>query len=270
MPRKKLLPTPQSSDHITKKTSKSWKEKGATNFTLSNPELLEQNEVKPSQSQQLPLLRADSLASLYLKPGSEEARKMTAGSGHRCLESYQRLGPLGSLQRMLLDSSRWGSTIVYLTWKVRAMKQSRLLFQLAVSMPRTGELESSLWATLSMMDTRMDIRKPEERTPEANKGGCANLREQVMWPTPRAVESDRNSVVSQANYYQKTGHHRNLKAAVGTVPTPTSRDWRSGKASEETMNRNARPLSEVIGGQLNPNWVEWLMGFPPGWTDLNV
>jgi hypothetical protein len=21
------------------------------------------------------------------------------------------------------------------------------------------------------------------------------------------------------------------------------------------------------GGQLNPTWVEWLMGFPLGWTD---
>jgi hypothetical protein len=24
------------------------------------------------------------------------------------------------------------------------------------------------------------------------------------------------------------------------------------------------------GGQLNPTWVEWLMGFPPGWTDLDA
>lgn len=23
------------------------------------------------------------------------------------------------------------------------------------------------------------------------------------------------------------------------------------------------------GGQLNPDWVEWLMGWPIGWTDLN-
>ena len=23
-------------------------------------------------------------------------------------------------------------------------------------------------------------------------------------------------------------------------------------------------------GYLNPAWVEWLMGFPIGWTDLNV
>jgi DNA (cytosine-5)-methyltransferase 1 len=22
------------------------------------------------------------------------------------------------------------------------------------------------------------------------------------------------------------------------------------------------------GGKLNPTWVEWLMGFPTGWTDL--
>lgn len=37
-----MLPTPQTSDHITKKTSKSWKEKGAVNFCLSNPEILNQ------------------------------------------------------------------------------------------------------------------------------------------------------------------------------------------------------------------------------------
>lgn len=28
--------------------------------------------------------------------------------------------------------------------------------------------------------------------------------------------------------------------------------------------------SAKAGGQLNPTWVEWLMGFPLGWTDLNA
>jgi hypothetical protein len=23
---------------------------------------------------------------------------------------------------------------------------------------------------------------------------------------------------------------------------------------------------QMVGGQLNPTWVEWLMGFPAGWT----
>jgi hypothetical protein len=54
-------------------------------------------------------------------------------------------------------------------------------------------------------------------------------------------------------------------------PTPTSRDWKSGSASAETLERNARPLSEVMRtqqpGPLNPAWVEALMGFPQGWTE---
>jgi hypothetical protein len=34
------------------------------------------------------------------------------------------------------------------------------------------------------------------------------------------------------------------------------------------MERNSRPLSEQIDGSLNPTWVEWLMGWPVGWTAL--
>ena len=64
---------------------------------------------------------------------------------------------------------------------------------------------------------------------------------------------------------------RDVRKAQGKVPpwpTPTSRDWRSGKASQATHDKNSRPLSERIGGSLNPTWVEWLMGWPLGWTDL--
>ena len=66
---------------------------------------------------------------------------------------------------------------------------------------------------------------------------------------------------------------RDVRKAQGKVPemkcaTPTARDWKSGKASDATMERNSRPLSEQIGGSLNPTWVEWLMGWPLGWTDL--
>lgn len=33
---------------------------------------------------------------------------------------------------------------------------------------------------------------------------------------------------------------------------------------------NHRSLRTDVAGQLNPTWVEWLMGFPPGWTELNA
>jgi hypothetical protein len=70
---------------------------------------------------------------------------------------------------------------------------------------------------------------------------------------------------------RKTRNGGNLIEAVSMRekwPTPTARDWKSGKASQATHDRNARPLSEKVGGNLNPPWVEWLIGWPIGWTDL--
>ena len=33
--------------------------------------------------------------------------------------------------------------------------------------------------------------------------------------------------------------------------------------------RNSKPLNAAAGGALSPNWVEWLMGQPIGWTSLD-
>jgi hypothetical protein len=52
-------------------------------------------------------------------------------------------------------------------------------------------------------------------------------------------------------------------------PTPVASDWKSrSRAQQQT---NSRPLREAFSEAtepLNPEWVEALMGFPPGWTDL--
>jgi len=74
----------------------------------------------------------------------------------------------------------------------------------------------------------------------------------------------------------------------GMWPTPTSCDWKDGSAqacanvpvngllgrmvhTPRTTPRTARELDGMsplgLGG-LNPTWVEWLMGFPLGWTAL--
>ncbi len=54
---------------------------------------------------------------------------------------------------------------------------------------------------------------------------------------------------------------------TGLWPTPTQRDWKSGTGAQPREG-HAPPLSSKVGGQLNPTWVEWLMGWPLGWTDL--
>jgi DNA (cytosine-5)-methyltransferase 1 len=62
-------------------------------------------------------------------------------------------------------------------------------------------------------------------------------------------------------------------------PTPTTRDYKdSGKAVINSHRDSILPVRVAKkdkeqwvkgGGSLNPTWVEWLMGYPKGWTDLN-
>ena len=94
-------------------------------------------------------------------------------------------------------------------------------------------------------------------------GHRGNLEEIVaeLLPTPRSTDGTKGS----PNQAGSKGDLM-LPSAVQKLATPTSRDWRSGKVSEATHAKNSRPLSEQTGGQLNPQFVEGMMGFPPGWT----
>jgi hypothetical protein len=87
-----------------------------------------------------------------------------------------------------------------------------------------------------------------------------------LWPTPTSSLGTKGGRITP----QKSREGGTLIEAVSAraFATPTSSPWKSGKASQATHERNSRPLSEQIGGSLNPTWVEWLMGFPLEWTAL--
>jgi DNA (cytosine-5)-methyltransferase 1 len=69
-----------------------------------------------------------------------------------------------------------------------------------------------------------------------------------------------------------------LVEAVAMWPTPRSNPAMASLITSEIANDPRRfPNLETVvgqrmkagdGGRLNPMWVEWLMGFPLGWTDL--
>ena len=100
-------------------------------------------------------------------PGSEEAVKMTAISGLKCLESSQSSGPLGLLEKMLLGSCEWRSTACYLTWQVKTTPAGRSYFRLAPSVPRTVEKESRLLPT----PTASDYKRPMSEAAWKNQDG---------------------------------------------------------------------------------------------------
>lgn len=97
------------------------------------------------------------------------------------------------------------------------------------------------------------------------------------WPTPRA--SDTKNLRNLGPTIQKRQEQGRLSVAeaVKLWPTPTARDFRTGDKPESKRARmkqsgewHSPNLNDVAspGGQLNPTWVEWLMGFPLGWTAL--
>ena len=59
-------------------------------------------------------------------------------------------------------------------------------------------------------------------------------------------------------------------AATGMWPTPTANEDAAGtpNGKMQKMLGNHPDVRNSGTGTLNPTWVEWLMGFPLGWTDL--
>jgi hypothetical protein len=91
-------------------------------------------------------------------------------------------------------------------------------------------------------------------------------RERPMFPTPRAKESGS----WQRDRSKGKGRKKlTLTGAAKMYPTPTASDAVGGAAYSRPPSRQGSPtLKESTPGALNPQWVEWLMGFPLGWTDL--
>ena len=55
-------------------------------------------------------------------------------------------------------------------------------------------------------------------------------------------------------------------ASMSKGSSPASLTRKSGRSREN--DRLDHKVMATDGGQLNPTWVEWLMGWPLGWTDL--
>jgi len=52
-----------------------------------------------------------------------------------------------------------------------------------------------------------------------------------------------------------------------SLPTPQARDYK-GISGRSKKRKKPMCLPGALGGVPNPEFVEWLMGFPKGWTDL--
>ena len=196
---------------------------------------------------------------------------MTVISGRKCLESYQNSGPLGLLVRMLLGSSIWRSTRCTLTWKTKDTPSRRLLFRLVPSTPRTGGTDAPLWPTVTTDSV-------SQRTKQYKQGGLPLTMAVKMWPTPKTTDYKGSGPAGSKSAYHDLKKH-NLKGVVMFYPTPTTGAGLCGgtgnfqqlkklKDSGQITEEERRSMQAGNGGQMNPDWVEWLMGYPIGWSEV--
>jgi hypothetical protein len=149
---------------------------------------------------------------------------------------------LGEEQESLEILPKWGMTVDGLLWELQTLE------------PTTSETECGLWASPNARDWK------DSGASQGNRKS-PNLGTQVHWPTPtmQGLNGGSNS--------------RNAAKARGNWPTPRTKGMCGGSGSWDLLNKNttveeARLMGAGNGGKLNPTWVEWLMGWPLGWTDL--
>lgn len=97
-------------------------------------------------------------------------------------------------------------------------------------------------------------------------GLIQQVRLREMWPTPSASHCETRPPAT-FNPKSQSGRSLGAMARHNMWPTRTAQDSKNNGAPSQ-MDRNTKPLNAEVGGKLNPPWVEWLMGWPIGWTGL--
>lgn len=208
---------------------------------------------------QLPLSQAAFPVSPSPPPENGRALRMNATCGRKCAALLPSCGPVGCLGKMLLASSIWGSTKRSLTWQKRDTLFSHSYFRLAAS--AHGMSASEL------------------------------LSSRLMFPTPLA--SDNNTArdaasldvfLSDNGIFRKRNRNGaiwslSLSAAVFYLTPVASDGFRSTlkPSAFDPAKKDGNLSAQIIAQErlvsetaaLNPDWVEWLMGFPKGWTDVS-
>jgi len=233
---------------------------------------------------------AGSRARIYpTQARAQASRKEPAPVyGQRCSESFAMYDPATSLWRTSQLSLVEGLDEFLETWPRAGTTRTGIAYQHEALVPLTGGTGCSLWPTPNAMPGTNDLNwEATDGRMKPNKLGWA-VR---AWPTPTSRDHKDGSAESCANVP--------VNALLGRAvhyPTPepggslTQRTWRSpqardvknARAPEKWQSGERQPgLNDQVAdktapdtatrnGQLNPTWVEWLMGFPLGWTDLDV
>ena len=235
--------------------------------------------------EQLTLFQGDSPASPFPWLESKKVKGMTATCGLKCSELSESLRRVGCSVRTYLESCELPPGTWSRTWSARALTSRCLILKLRLSARSTGERESRLLPTVTA--TVGEKGGPNQR----DSCGRPGLQMAAMlWQTPNVpnggwvnpADMSPTGVMPDGKKRQVGLEHQVKMVSSGLWPTPRAADYKgcgpAGSSSAEHHLKRGQlsgavlypKSSDAVNGQLNPTWVEWLMGFSIGWTDLSA
>ena len=266
---------------------------------------MSQRQISENGEEKSMSLQEVFLVNHSLSQAKEKERMITVTSGLICSGPYMRSGPIGSLVRTLLASSRWYSPARRLKWEVsplyservslylkdgsnmllkpfavilnvKDIPSSRCLYRLVPSVRPTGGTVYGLLPTVQTQGLKV-----------CNKQGKTVFMPLDLLPTPVASDGQGGAAkvtgkkIRRASGQVYSAKLRDLSVS-NLLPTP-----RANKVNGINLNnpqiaqRNKGNLKEFVAkiiqaipyedgktSQLNPLFVAEMMGFPPDWTVL--
>lgn len=245
-------------------------------------------------------------ASQHQQQGFARVVRTPVGSGRKLSRLLKPSNPAGSCLKILLESSAWQSQYATHKWKARrcdgARQKTAMKRYLHNKKLCCSHRSSKTLKTLAINSRKLAVERPSFLLFQLHPSvlpteeiECSFL--QGMLPTPKANDSEKRGNISgdprnglpgqiallctpkgspsgldYARMDRRGSGGNDLVTQIAMLPTPTSRDHKSEKCGPETAERNARPLSETLGTntgmRLQPGFVEWMQGYPVGWTEI--
>jgi hypothetical protein len=227
-----------------------------------------------------------SLANPTQMQESDLAKKMRDTSGQRCLEQLGKFSQVGLWARtfadLLIGTGDWYSTRCKLSWKLKATKSSRFYFQLVPLTHHTEETEYGSWLLKTPTTMDGEVSSGKKKPISGNSGTLAQeimssykptMKKLGLLPTPTTMDQT-NATATMKSTQVKEGSMRSVTLSralvMGLIPTVLASDCGEKVTGLETQDSLSKRVREITGkpSQLNPLFVEEMMGFPENWTTL--
>ena len=217
--------------------------------------------LKPSQRKSFETELASSLADIRVSPLVEQEKERETKTpdicGHTYEDTLNQLDLFGVSLKTSKDTSALDSEKSLATWKKMVIDQRGEYSQRVKLALRINESASTSWPTATVFDVtggsyptelvNGQWRSKHSKDPNSPWYGAklkdaVETADKMNWPTPRASEyKDCGPVGSKSHLHMKKKRYLCAEAKEKSMPC----------------------------GHLNPDWVEWLMGVPTGWTELD-